>query len=90
MLTMAWAFYTVGLRRLYASILDFNISSLTLYNKKCNWRIEGCERQSVFRKGCWHDVYNLAILKTEFDNLEQSEEYINLVCPFDTSTRIEL
>lgn len=83
MLIQAWAFYTVGLRRLYAEILEYNGSSLALYIKKCGWRIEGKQKESIFRKGEWHDLYNLAILKSEFDGLANSEEFINLVCNRD-------
>lgn len=89
-LTMAWAFYVVGMRRLYASILDFNNASLSLYIKKCGWRIEGREKEAIFKKGSWHDLYNVAILKSEFDLLADSQTYIDLVCPVDTTPNIDI
>lgn len=84
LLTTAWAFYVVGLRRLYAEILDFNSASWKLYVKKCGWRVEGCQKEAIFRKGEWHDLYNLAILKREFDQQEQVQKFIELVCPIET------
>ena len=90
MLGMAWAFYNVGLRRLYGAILDFNGPSMGAYVKKCGWRIEGRQKESVFRKGDWHDLYNVAILKREFDALDDAEHFINIVCPIDTTPNINI
>lgn len=90
MLSMAWAFYSVGLRRLYAEILDFNGPSLGAYVKKCGWRVEGRQREAVFRRGEWHDLYNVAILKREFDALPAASEFINTVCPVDTTPNIDI
>lgn len=90
MLTMAWAFYSVGLRRLHSTILDFNGPSLGLYIKKCGWRVEGHQREAIFRKGEWHDLYNVAILKKEFDALPQASEFIQAVCPVDTTPNIDI
>lgn len=83
MLTMAWAFYNVGLRRLYGSILDFNGPSMAAYVKKCGWRIEGCNKEAIFRKGRWCDLYQVAILKTDFDKLHNIIEFIDGVYPGD-------
>lgn len=90
MLTMAWAFYNVGLRRLHSTILDFNGPSLGLYIKKCGWRVEGRQREAIFRKGEWHDLYSVAILKREFDALPKASEFINAVCPVDTTPNIDI
>jgi len=90
MLTMAWAFYNVGLRRLHSTILDFNGPSLGLYIKKCGWRVEGRQREAIFRKGEWHDLYNVAILKREFDALPAASEFINAVCPVDITPNIDI
>lgn len=83
--TMAWAFYEVGLRRLYGSILDFNGPSIGAYVKHCGWRIEGREAESIFRKGRWCDLYLVAALKRDFDSLDCSKDYIERICPVDTN-----
>lgn len=90
MLGMAWAFYSVGLRRLYAAILDFNGPSMGAYVKNCGWRVEGRQKEAIFKKGEWHDLYNFAILKREFDALESANNFINSVCPLDTTPNIDI
>lgn len=90
MLSMAWAFYNVGLRRLHGAILDFNGPSMGAYVKKCGWKVEGRQREAIFRKGEWHDLYNVAILKREFDALPAASEFINAVCPVDTTPNIDI
>ena len=90
MLGMAWAFYNVGVRRLHGAILDFNGPSMGAYVKKCGWRVEGRQREAIFRKGGWHDLYSVAILKHEFDALLHASEFINMVCPVDTTPNIDI
>ena len=90
MLSMAWAFYNVGLRRLHGAILDFNGPSMGAYVKKCGWKVEGRQREAIFRKGEWHDLYSVAILKREFDVLPAASEFIQAVCPVDTTPNIDI
>lgn len=90
MLSMAWAFYNVGLRRLHGAILDFNGPSMGAYVKKCGWKVEGRQREAIFRKGEWHDLYSVAILKREFDALPAASEFINAVCPVNTTPNIDI
>lgn len=80
MLTMAWAFYDVGLRRLWGTILDLNAASMGAYVRRCGWRIEGRERASVFRRGEWRDLYRVAALRSDFDALPDAGEYVERVC----------
>jgi RimJ/RimL family protein N-acetyltransferase len=90
MTTLAWAFHVVGLRRLHSAILDFNGPSLGAYVRHCGWRIEGQERESIFRKGQWCDLYRVAILRDDFDALDAAAEYVERICPFDMSTKVDL
>ena len=90
MLMNAWAFYDVGLRRLHGSILDFNGPSLGAYLSKGGWRLEGRERQSTFRKGQWHDLLRVAILRSDFDALPDASEYVDYVCPVDVDAKAEV
>ncbi|WP_229398028.1 GNAT family N-acetyltransferase [Micromonospora okii] len=80
MLIMAWAFHEVGLRRLHSTILPFNAASLGAYVRKCGWRVEGRDREAVFRRGEWHDLLRVAVLRREFDALPDAEEYVERVC----------
>ena len=90
MTTMAWAFHEVGLRRLHSSILDFNHASMAAYVRKCGWRIEGIDREAVFRKGSWCDVYRVAILRREFDALEAANEYVERIAPISVDDKVSV
>jgi hypothetical protein len=46
--------------------------------------------KAVNRKGEWHDLYSVAILKREFDALPTASEFINAVCPVDTTPNIDI
>ncbi len=72
----AYAFFQVGLHRLWAEIVDFNIGSYMMYIKNCGWKVEGKLRKSVFRDGVYHDQYRVAILKDEFMALNGSNDYM--------------
>lgn len=85
---MAYAFYDVGLQKLQGPILDFNGASFGLYAKNCGWRIDGVLRREVFRKGAYHDLYWVSILKEEFDELPDAEEYVARVMPVDVSEKV--
>jgi RimJ/RimL family protein N-acetyltransferase len=80
MLTMAWSFYEVGLRRLHSTILPFNAASLGAYVRHCGWRIEGRDREAAFRRGQWHDLLRVAALRSDFEALPAAEEYVERVC----------
>jgi RimJ/RimL family protein N-acetyltransferase len=79
----AWAFLDVGLRRLYSTILDFNAASLGAYVRRCGWRIEGRERQAVYRSGRWCDRYLIALLREDFEGHPDAAFYKRSVCPVD-------
>ena len=87
---MAYAFYDVGLNRLWGSILDFNGPSFGAYVKKCGWKVEGVLRQEVLRKGEFCDLYRVAILKSEFDALDDARDYVDLVMPINISEKVEV
>ena len=86
MTTMAWAFYVVGLRRLHSAILDFNEPSFGAYIDRCGWKIEGRQREAVFRKGRWCDLYTVAVLRADFDEHELADEYVQRVVPLDVAS----
>jgi RimJ/RimL family protein N-acetyltransferase len=83
MLVNALAFYEVGLRRLWGSILDFNAPSYGAYVRKCGWRLEGVEKESIFRGGEWRDLYRVAILRADFDEHPLAAEYVKRVRPVE-------
>lgn len=76
MTLMSYAFYQVGLNRLWGEILPFNVGSYKAYVEKCGWRVEGVYRQHVFRDGRFYDQLRVAILKSDFDALPSVQEYV--------------
>jgi len=90
MLVNAWAFYEVGLRRLHSTILDFNGPSIGAYVRRCGWRVEGRERQSIFRRGEWCDLYHVALLRSDFADLKAAAEYVEYVCNIDVAAKVAL
>jgi len=89
MTIMAYAFYEVGLRKLWGEILPYNIASYKAYVGKCGWRVEGLLRKHVFRKGSFHDLYRVSILKEEFDLLPKAAEYVDLINPVDITQALQ-
>lgn len=72
---MAYAFFEVGLNRLWSSILPYNAASYRAYVEKCGWRVEGVLRQDVYRHGRFHDLYRIGVLREDFEAHPRFEEY---------------
>lgn len=72
----AYAFYQVGLHRLWSEIVVYNAASYRAYVEKCGWRVEGVLRQSLFRDGVFYDQVRIGILRSDFEALPQAREYI--------------
>ena len=70
---MAYAFYDMGLHRLWSQILTFNGASVGAYVKNCGWKIEGTLREHVFRGGGYCDAFAIGILKSEFDSASDAQ-----------------
>lgn len=72
----AYAFFEVGLHRLWGSILDYNVPSFKSYVEKSGWKTEGVLREHVFRNGVFHDLYYVACLKEDFLAVPDAGDYI--------------
>lgn len=68
---MSFLFNKINMHRLHTHIIDYNFASLRLF-EKCNWIIEGKERESVFMNNTYHDNVLLSILKEEYFQKEGS------------------
>lgn len=76
---MSYAFFQVGLNRLWTTILPYNVGSYKAYVKKCGWKIEGMDRQHVFRDGVFYDQYRVGVLRQDFLALAAGAEYLPAV-----------
>ena len=88
MVTMAWAFFIVGLRRLHGAILDFNGASFGAYVDRCGWTVEGRHREAIFRKGRWCDLYSVAVLRSDFEQHPLRDEYVQRIVPIDIDEKV--
>jgi RimJ/RimL family protein N-acetyltransferase len=77
----AYAFFEVGLHRLWSLILDYNVASMKSYVERSGWKIEGRLRQHVFRNGSHHDLYYVACLKEDFLAVPDANDYIPTEIP---------
>lgn len=76
---MAFAFYDVGLERLYGSLMEHNEASRRAYCDKCGWSVEGLSRSHVWRHGQFVDVLQVGVLRSDFEALPDAEDYRQLV-----------
>jgi RimJ/RimL family protein N-acetyltransferase len=76
MTVMSYAFFQLGLNRLWGEILPFNVASYKAYVEKCGWKVEGIFREHVFRDGRYHDQLRVAVLKSDFLALETAQAYL--------------
>jgi RimJ/RimL family protein N-acetyltransferase len=79
MAMMAFAFYDVGLDRLYGAILETNAASIMLYTRRCGWTIEGTSRNHVWRHGGFVNLLQVGVLRADFDELPNAAEYRQLI-----------
>lgn len=68
MAMLGYAFEELDLRRIYATIIEHNMISRKLH-AKCGYKEEGLLRQSVYKRGKYHNELQLSILKQEFEEL---------------------
>jgi RimJ/RimL family protein N-acetyltransferase len=73
---MSYAFFNVGLHRLWGRILPYNIASYKAYVEKCGWKVEGVLRQAVFRDGRFYDEYRVGVLLEDVLDHPLFREYI--------------
>jgi len=79
MSVMAFAFYDVGLDRLYGSILEGNAASLKAYTQRCGWKVEGTARGHIWRHGEFVNLLHVGVLRSDFEQLPNAHEYRDLV-----------
>lgn len=66
-----YAFEELNLHRIYATIIEHNQASRKLH-AKCGYREEGLLRQSVYKRGRYHNELQLSILKSEFKEIKNN------------------
>ncbi len=64
-LCLAHAFNDQNLNRIYLYVLPSNTAAINIY-KKCGFQQEGICRQATFKKGQFHDLILMSLLKDEW------------------------
>lgn len=64
-LALDYAFNSLNLNKLCCEVLDFNTSVIN-FHRKFGFKIEGIKKQDYFRDEKFYDIYQLAILKTDY------------------------
>lgn len=61
-----YSFEELQLNRLEARIIEYNIASKRAF-EKCGFKIEGKERNKIYKNGRYHNVLMLGLLKEELE-----------------------
>ncbi|MHA1285664.1 MAG: GNAT family N-acetyltransferase [Promethearchaeota archaeon] len=75
LLLLQFAFYERGFERIWALILENNISSLRMI-EKCGYKKEGLLRNSVYKNGRFQNQVVMSILREEFDAIAKEKGLI--------------
>ncbi|MCU1264387.1 MAG: GCN5-related N-acetyltransferase [Acidobacteria bacterium] len=65
MLLLHHAFQTLNLRKIHATVYEFNKRSVA-HNKKCGYKVEGVQRQHVFANGEYHNQVLMAVFREDW------------------------
>jgi len=74
MTLMRYAFEELRLNRINGSALSYNKASLRVC-EKVGFKVEGTQRQAVFKNGKYHDLIIMGCLKSDYEELISSNHY---------------
>lgn len=74
MAIMRYAFDELQMHRLDSCRFEDNVASERLYTK-CGWKVEGCKRQCIYKKGSYRDLILTGILASEYYELIEEDKY---------------
>lgn len=75
MTIMNYAFNELQLNRLDGAIVEYNEGSKKLYCEKCGWKVEGIQRNSIFKGGKYHNKLIVGVLKEDYEQLLEISKY---------------
>jgi RimJ/RimL family protein N-acetyltransferase len=74
MTLLYYAFYELRLNRINGSVLSYNIASRKV-TAKVGFKEEGVQRGAVFKKGEFHDMILLGILREDYEEILKNTLY---------------
>jgi RimJ/RimL family protein N-acetyltransferase len=63
-----FGFGQLRLERMWLEVYDFNVRARRSY-EKCGFVLEGTERHAIFKRGRFHGVHLMSILRAEWESL---------------------
>jgi len=75
MATMRYAFEELHLERLDGSMIEYNDASLAVYCNKCNWKVEGRQRNWYFRRSQYWDRIVVGVTRQDYLDLIATTDY---------------
>lgn len=60
-----YLFTKLDFNRVSLEVFDYNLRAKKAY-EKIGFKVEGVQRQGLFRNGCFHDIFNMGVLKDDF------------------------
>ncbi len=72
-LLLNYFFLNLGVHRVWLLVVDYNKPALSLY-KKLGFKIEGKQRDAIFRNNTFHDYIMMSILKKEHDKIQETKK----------------
>lgn len=70
-LVINYVFKELNLNRIAVNILESNVGSRRVF-EACGFKIEGIQKQAIYKNGKYNTLINYAILKKEFINNERN------------------
>ena len=74
MTLMKYAFEELRLNRINGSALEYNSISLHVC-EKVGFKVEGRQRQAIFKNGQFHDIIMMGCLKSDYEELIANNHY---------------
>jgi RimJ/RimL family protein N-acetyltransferase len=74
MTLLRYCFEELRLNRIVGSYIEYNKASARVC-EKVGFKIEGIQREAVFKNGTYHNVVSLACIKSDYDTLINENHY---------------
>ena len=74
MTLLRYSFDELRLNRIVGSYISYNKASARVC-EKVGFKVEGVQREAVFKSGQFHDVYSLACLRSDYEALINENHY---------------
>ncbi|WP_019646418.1 GNAT family N-acetyltransferase [Novispirillum itersonii] len=75
MAIMRYAFDELHLARLDGSMIEYNDRSIAMYCNRCNWKVEGRQRNWYFRNGRYWDRIIVGVTREDYQDLILEKNY---------------